>query len=74
MKRFRWTIVVLFLLIADVANADSIPTFNITSAILDIEPGGGNQGFVGFNFAGPGISIFERVSTTAPSGAIFLPP
>ena len=58
MKRFQRTILLSFLLLAGVAHADSIPTFKITDAFLQIEPGGENHGFVGFNFAGPGINIF----------------
>ena len=56
MKRSRWITLLLFLLVSGIANADSIPVFNV-SASFDIEPGEDNQGFVGFIFEGQGIEI-----------------
>ena len=54
MKRLRWTIALLFLLVAGIANADSIQTFKITQALAGAGPNDGSGDNAGLEFFGPG--------------------
>ncbi len=56
MKRFRWTIPILFALISVNALADSV-TYKITNANLYISPNYGGGGNLGFSMRGSGITL-----------------
>ena len=59
MRRFRWAMPILFLFLAGMASADSIPTFTISNAIIDVFPNSGAGDNVGFIFTGPGGFILS---------------
>jgi len=67
MRRLRFALCALSLLVSLAAHADSISVFQITSARLLI-PGEDSDGFMAFDFTGPRISISGQGSFDCPSG------
>jgi hypothetical protein len=57
MKSFQWVIVMLVAVLAKCANADSIPTFNITQATLFVGINDGTGDNIFFELTGPGTNI-----------------
>jgi hypothetical protein len=68
MRRFRWAIPILFLFVAGVAYADSIPTFTMTQAIIGVSPNNGAGDNVGFIFTGPGGFSLSGIGGTSSYG------
>jgi hypothetical protein len=78
MKRFLWAVMMLFVVFAPCAYADSIPTFNITQAIIPfISFGGDNEVFyftgIGINFVGGGTATCDWCSYSLSPGSFLNP-